>query len=217
MFKRYFYTLLGVVALLGIYGLALLPILAVKANLETRNYGIALIVWGMLAGIFFFPALAGIIRKVWFFRGRGEPVVLDLLHSLLMKVNDIDAPVTVSKRGKKLVCTWRYTEPHWSERLEKTGRKRLYELWLRFDNSTKTVLLTDRYRSVNWVLSPVSIKTGWLSYSKPLLSVRTGDEWGVENYEDTNPEEYTFSPNEMKSPIMNTILKNGWNVRFSLF
>lgn len=217
MFKRYLFTFLGIAVLLGIYGITLLPILAVRVNLETRNYAIALIIWGVLAGIFFFPALAVIVKKVWFFRGRGEPVVLDLLRSLLMKVNDVDAPVTVGKRGKKLVCTWRCTEPRWAERLEKKGIKRLYELWLRFDNSTKTVTLTDRYRSVSWVLSPVSVKTGWLSYSKPLFSVRTGDEWGVENYEDTGPDQYAFSPHEIKGPMMNTILKNGWNVRFSLF
>lgn len=217
MLKRYLYTLLGIAALSGIYGMTLLPILAVRASLETGNYGIALIVWGVLAGIFLFPALAVIVGKVWFFRGRGEPVVLDLLLSLLMKVNDIDAPVSVIKRGKKLVCTWRYTEPHWCERLEQKGMKRLYELWLRFDNSTKTVTLTDRYRSVNWVLSPVTVKTGWMSYSKPLFGVRTGDEWGVENYADTGPDDYAFNPHEIKSPVMNTILKNGWNVRFSLF
>ena len=217
MFKRYIYTFLGIVALLGVYGLTLLPILAVRTNLETRHYGIALIIWGTLAGISFFPALAVILKNAWFFRGRGEPVVLDLLHSLLMKVNDLDAPVFGSRHGKKLVFTWRYTEPHWCERLEKSGMKRLYELWLRFDNSTKTVTLTDRYRSINWILSPVSVKTGWLSYSKPFFNIRTGNEWGMENYDDTNPDEYAFSPNEIKSPVMNTILKNGWNVRFSLF
>jgi hypothetical protein len=217
MFKRYFYTFLGILSLLGMYWLALLPILAVRTNLETRHYGLALIVWGVLAGVFFFPALAIILKKAWFFRGGGEPVVLDLLHSILMQVNDLDAPVTVGRQGKKLVCTWRYKEPHWCERLEKSGMNRLYELWLHFDNSTKTVTMSDRYRSINWDLSPVSVKTGWLSYSKPYFAIKKGREWGVENYEDTDPDGYTFSPNEIKSPVMNTILKNGWNVRFSLF
>jgi hypothetical protein len=217
MFKRYIYTFFGLFALLGMYWLALLPILAVRTNLETKHFGIALIVWGVLAGVFFFPALAIILKKTWFFRGRGEPVVLDLLHAILMKVNDLDAPVTVARQGKKLVCTWRHKEPHWCERLEKSGMRRLYELWLHFDNSTKTVTMSDRFRSINWDLSPVSVKTGWLSYSKPYFSVKTGDDWGVENYEDTDPDAYTFSPHEIKSPIMNTILKNGWNVRFSFF
>ncbi|HHO47372.1 MAG TPA: hypothetical protein ENN06_02780 [Desulfobacteraceae bacterium] len=217
MFKRYLYTFLGIVSLLGVYWLALLPVLAVRTGLEAKQYVIALIIWGVLAAVFLVPGLAAILKSVWFFRGSGEPVVLDLLHSVLMKVNDIDAPVTVRRQGKKLVCTWRCHEPHWCERLEKSGMRRLYELWLRFDNSTKTVIMTDRYRSINWDLSPVSVKTGWLSWSRPFFKVQTGDQWGMENYEDGVPEEYTFSPNEIKSPVMNTILKNGWNVRFSLF
>lgn len=86
-----------------------------------------------------------------------------------------------------------------------------------FEDKTKTVVMTDKYRSVDWTLSPIKLKTGWFALSKPYFRVSTGSEWGVENYVDSDPDDYSFSPNEIKSPFMNTILKNGWNVRFSLF
>jgi len=217
MIKRYFYLLAGILLLLGTYWLTLLPILAIRTNLETKYFGVALAIWGLLAALFFLPALAVIIKNVWFFKGKGEPVVLDLLQSILLGVNELEAPVTVRKHGKKLVVSWRCSEPQWCELIEKSGMHRLYELWLRFDNNTKTVSMTDRYRSVNWDLSPITVKTGRFSFSKPFFKIALGREWGVENYEDTPSQEYTYSQNEIKSPVLNSILRNGWNVRFTLF
>ncbi len=217
MFKRYVYTIFGIVLLCIIYALTLLPILAVRNTLANKEFIFALIMWGIGAGIFFIPALATIIKKAWFFPGRSEPVVQELLLSMIMGVNSLNVPVRVNKHRKKLVITWRYKDHAWCERMEKSGMKKLYELWLSFDNNTKTVNLTDKFRSVDWSLSPGRVKTGWLASSRPIFKVATGNEWGVENYEDTEPDDYTFGPEEIKGPIMNTILKNGWNVRFSLF
>lgn len=217
MLKRYLLTGLGFILLFFIYYLTLLPLLAIRANLEPSQFIIALVIWGILACIFMLPAAAMIIKKVWFFRGKGEPVVLKLLQSLLLDINKQDSPVLAKKQRKKNIITWRLDEQNWCERFEKAGMKRIYELWLDFDNSTKTVTMTDKYRSANWDLSPISVKTGWLVYSKPYFNIKTGRAWGVENYVDTLPDDYEYSPDEIKSPVMNTILKNGWNVRFSLF
>ena len=211
------YTFTGLVALFGMYSLALFPILVIRTNLERNHFILALVVWGVIAGLFFVPALAIILKKAWFFRGKGEPVVLDLLQFIILSVNEYEGPVHAKKQRKKIIVTWRYTDQKWCEGLEKNGKKRMYELWLTFDNNTKTVSMADKYRSVNWDLSPISIKTGWMALSKPFFKVEVGNEWGVENYEETIPDDYTYTPNEIKSPVMNSILKNGWNVRYTLF
>ena len=216
MFKRYLHTFLGLFFLLVLYGFTLLPVLAVRPSLETNSYVLALFVWTLLALILFLPALAVILKKAWFFRGQGEPVVLDLLQDLLLRVNEHDTPVSVRRQGRKIVVGWRFKEPHWGERMEKSDLTRLYELWLCFDNNTKTVTMTDRSRSVNWDLSPITVRTGWLTPARPYFKVVLGPEWGVENYEDTEPGDYTYDRGEIKAPILNTILKCGWNVRFSL-
>ncbi len=217
MFKRYFYTVLGILSLLGIYYLSLFPILVIRTKLESNHFILAIAVWGFIAAVFFIPAIAIILKKAWFFKGKGEPIVLDLLQTIILSVNKTESPVEVKKHRKKLIVTWKYTDQVWCERLEKSGMKRMYELWLTFDNNTKTVSMSDRYRSANWELSPIAIKTGWLAATKPFFKVETGKEWGVENYEDTLPDDYSYTPNEIKSPVMNSILKNGWNVRFTLF
>lgn len=197
-------------------GLSLLPIFAVRMSLDSSQYGLALLVWSLLALLLLPPALAMVVKRAWFFPGQGEPVMLELLQEILLGVNELDCPVSVRRQGRRMVVAWRYREPHWGERMEKGGMRRLYELWLKFDNNTKTVILTDRTRSVNWDLSPITVRTGWLTPSLPLLRVELGPDWGVENYEDTDPAEYTYARGEIKSPILNTILKNGWNARLSL-
>lgn len=217
MFMRSIKTLLGVIIYILFFSLALIPILIIRPHIENIHYTIAATTWAVGTALFFIPALAIIIRKVWVFQGKREPVPLGHIEEVLLETNTFDAPVSVKRSGRKLVATWRHQDQDWCELLEKTKMKRLYELWMDFDNHTKTVVMTDKYRSADWKLSPIKVKTGWFAYSKPYFNVATGKEWGVENYTDSSPDDYSFSPKEIKSPFLNTILKNGWNVRFSLF
>lgn len=214
---RYIKTFSGFIFYLLLSFLALLPVLVIRTNIESIHYTIAVTIWGIVVCLFFLPALAIIIKKVWFFEGKNEPVALDKLKKILLEINDFDAPVSVRNQKKNIIFTWRHQEQSWCELLEKAKLKKLYELWINFDNSTKTVTMSDKYRSVDWSLSPIKLETGWFSYSKPYFRIVTGNAWGVENYADSDPNDYSFSPNEIKSPVLNTIIKNGWNVRFSLF
>ncbi len=214
---RYIKTFAGVLLYLFFCVLALLPVLAIRTTIESSSYAIAVVIWATVSFLFLFPALAVIIKKSWLYKGKGEPVTIERLRGILLEINDFNAPVSVREHRKKLVITWRYEDQDWCELLEKTEAKQLYELWLGFDGSTRTVTMSDRYRSVNWSLSPIQVKTGIFAFSRPYFDVSTGIVWGVENYVDSRPEDYTFSPTEIKSPILNTIIRNGWNVRFSLF
>jgi hypothetical protein len=214
---RYIKTFSGIILYILFTFIALLPVLVIRVNIESVHYTIALIIWAISAGIFFLPALAIIIKKVWFFKGTGEPVALDKLKKKLLEINVFDAPVSVQNHKKSIIFTWRHQEQSWCELLEEIKPKRMYELWINFDNSTKTVTMSDKYRSIDWTLSPIKLETGWFAYSKPYFNITIGKAWGIENYKDSNPNDYKFSQNEIKSPVLNTIIKNGWNVRFSLF
>lgn len=217
MFMRNLKTFFGVIIYILFFSLALVPILAIRANIESIHYSIAVSIWAFGTALFFFPALSIIIKRVWLFETNSEPVPEDRLKGILLEVNDYGCPIQVRKSKSKLVASWNYHEQSWCELLEKTGKKRMYELWLDFDNASKTVFMTDKYRSTDWKLSPIKVTTGWFAYSKPYFKVATGEEWGVDNYVDSSPEDYNFAPKEIKSPFLNTILKNGWSVRFSLF
>ncbi len=213
---RYIKTFFGILLYLLFSCLALLPVLAIRINIDSAHYAIAVTVWAVVMSLFFLPALAIIIKKVWFFEARGEAIDLERLENILFDINEFNAPVSVQKQRRKIIVTWRHQDQAWCELLEKNKTKKLYELWISFDNSTRTATMTDKYRTVDWSLSPIKLKTGWLALSKPYFRVETGLAWGVENYVDAKPEDYNFSPDEIKSPVLNTIVKNGWNVRFSL-
>lgn len=217
MLTRSMKMFFGVILYLLFFSLALVPLLVIRPHIESVHYTVATTIWALGTALFFFPALAIIIKKAWLFKGKGEPAAVAKLHMLLLETNEFNAPVTVNKIKNKLVATWKHQDQSWCELLEKKKMKKLYELWMDFDNNTKTVIMSDKYRSADWKLSPIKLETGWFALSKPYFNVKTGSEWGVENYTDTSPDDYSFTPNEIKSPFLNTILKNGWNVRFSLF
>ena len=214
---RYIKTFSGVILYMLLSFIALVPVLVSRLNIENIHYTIAVTIWGVGVCLFFFPALAIIIKKAWYFEGKKEPIALDQLKQILLEINTFNAPVSVQNLKKNIMITWRHHDQIWCELLEEAKLKKMYELWLHFDNSTKTVTMSDKYRSIDWTLSPIKLETGWFAYSKPYFKVATGKAWGVENYKDSDSNDYNFSPNEIKSPVLNTIIKNGWNIRFNLF
>jgi len=217
MLKRYIQTGFFLFLLALLYGLGLLPVLLVRASLQTGQYLLALLSWAALVGLSL-PFLLGIIiRRVWFFPGRGEPVLQDLLREKILAINDMEAPVRVKEKRHRLIVCWRHDDPAWCERMDRAGMKKTFELHLELDNATKTVTMTDRARKVDFDLCPVKVKTGFLALPRPCFRVATGPDWSVEAYRDRRDSEYRFQPWEIKSPVMGTILAGGWNVRFSLF
>ena len=111
---RYIKTFSGVIFYILFTFIALLPVLVIRTNIESVHYTVAVIIWAISAGIFFLPALAIIIKKVWFFKGTGEPVALDKLKKKLLEINAFDAPVSVQNQKKSIIFSWRHQEQLWS-------------------------------------------------------------------------------------------------------
>ncbi len=202
--------------LLG-YGLSLLPLLLVRPHLQFQIFLSAFLIWLLLFVVSLPFILRVIIRKAWFFRGTGEPVTREQLESTLMEINDFNAPVFVRKKRGKLLFSWRCSDPQWGERMALQGIKKNYELRLILDQTTKTVSMLDRVRSVDFTLCPVKIKFGLFANTKFFCGVKTGTEWSVQNFKNSSADSYQFKPQEIKSPVFNTIRANGWNIRFDLF
>ena len=64
---------------------------------------------------------------------------------------------------------------------------------------------------------PIKVKSGFIATPRFYCGVQTGQEWGLKNFKNATDDQYQFKPQELKSPIFNTIIANGWNVRFDLF
>ena len=171
--------------------------------------------WLALACLSLPVVLQVLLRRVWFFVGSGVAVEEGELRGRLLAVNNLDAPVRVVERRRKLVVGWRHDEVQWCELLSRRGLSSLYELHLRFEPRTRTVTLMDRRRPVQFLFCPEGVRTGRPRVVLPLL--RPGRFGTVDQYAATEPFQYDFLPREIKAPVLGTILQSGWNVRFSLF
>ncbi len=217
MIKRYFLTITAFFLLMLGYAVTLTPLVIIGTGMEQQTHLLAFGIWGLLVLGSLVPALSMIIRKVWFFRGHGEPVALEILKEKLLAVNNAEGPIQVQEKKKKFVVTWNYSSPQWCELMNRGGMDALYELHLIFDNATKTVVVADKVRALRFIDCPEKVKTGFIGKPKLFLKVGLGEQWSVDNYIDTEPQDYSFQPGEIKSPVLGSILKSGWNTRFIFF
>ena len=217
MFKRSVQTLGLFLLLFAGYGLTLLPLLLIRPHVQTQPFMGAMAIWSLLVVLSLPFLLRTIISRVWFFKGHGEPVIKELLESMLMGINDFNAPVIVHKKRGRLIIGWRCDDPKWCERMAFENLQKTYELTLKLDHTTRTVTMKDRVRNVNLDLCPIKVTTGFFSFPKFYCRVHTGSQWGLKNFKNTAADQYRFKAQELKSPVFNAIINNGWNVRFTLF
>jgi len=51
-----------------------------------------------------------------------------------------------------------------------------------------------------------------------MFQIEVGKSWGItENFGLGKIYDYKFSPSEIKNPVMNEILKSGWDVVFAIY
>lgn len=217
MLKRSILTFFATLALLAGLLLSGVPLLVLRTQLDEPTMLMFFCLWltsAMVAGL----AIANLLlKKIWFFRGRGEPVSLDQLRQRLLTVNALTCPVTAQIKKRAIVFTWRYREKQWCELFNRLGISRLYELHCHLDADTRTVLLVDRLRTVDFLICPDRVKTGRPRLPLPLLTTPSKRLAAIEQYATMAEHEYIFHPREIKAPIVGTILASGWHARFSLW
>jgi len=216
MLKRYLLTSLALLLLLTAALASGLPLLLLRAQLDEPTLLMAFCLWLALVLLGLLPASNILLKKIWFFRGTGNPVSLEQLRARLLTINAMDCPVTAIAKRRKIVLTWRSRETRWCEVFSRLGLTRLYELHCRFDADTRTVFLIDRLRSADFLICPDRVKTGRARIPLPLLRARSKRLAAIEQYATLAEHDYVFHPREIKSPVLGTILASGWHVRFSL-
>jgi hypothetical protein len=217
MLKRFLLTCLCLIILPLAVLLSGLPLYLLRSELDGSTLLMAACLWGAIILLVLIPVGNEALRRIWVYRGSGDPVSLDQIRQRLLTVNAMDCPVTALTKRKKIVLTWRYRETRWCELFSRLGINRLYELHCRFDADTRTVYLMDRQRTADFIICPDRVKTGRLRIPLPLLRLRAKRLIAIEQYAIQAEHEYNFHPREIKSPVLGTILASGWHVRLSLF
>lgn len=218
MFKRFLMAFGLVVAYLAAWAP---PFLVWVLVWRDRNE--AVLVIGILAATAillagFIPYLNFVARRVFYFAGQGEPASEDTLRGIIMGINRLDVPVRVEQRRNKLIITWKYADAKWWELMSKAGLKQVYELHLKFNNARKEVTAIDILKSVSWRAGPTQVSIRAKGFRGLSVGYELGAQWGIkETYELGTIYKYRFSPGEIKNPVVNSILRNGWAVRFGIW
>jgi len=217
MLKRF----LTVFGLMLLYMLVLAGILLLVILLAGENDTLILItvlVMMVLAVAIMVPYLDWAAKKVFCFKGEGEPISEAELRAQIQAINQFDAPVTVEERKDKLVATWKYVDARWWELLARAGLTKVYELHIKFDGAQHLVTLIDVTKTVSWRAGPTEVRLRGGFFRGIILAYEIGKQWGIkENWELGQVYDYKFVPQEIKMPIMNSILRSGWDVRFGIW
>ena len=164
------------------------------------------------------PFMQWISKLVFHFRGEGSSVSEDTLQAQILGINNLEAPVMIQEKDDRLIATWNYVDARWWEVLAKAGLRQVYELHMKFDKEKKTVTMIDINKSVSWRAGPGKVRLRGGFFRGISSTYEIGKQWGIkENFELGKIYDYKFSSSEIKYPIMNTILRNGWDVRFGLW
>jgi hypothetical protein len=175
--------------------------------------------------VLFVPYLDQVAKRVFSFKAEGVPLSAAALRDLILSVNNFtDAPVMVEEREHalthkhSLVVTWKYVDARWWELLAKAGLTQLYELHVKLNEEHRVVTLVDVHKSVAWRAGPTQVRLGG-GFSRGLIfAYEIGQQWGIkENWGLGQVFDYKFVPSEVKLPVMNSVIRSGWDVRFGIW
>ena len=183
---------------------------------EVALIGVAV---ALLLVVGFFPWMMWVIRKVFTFRSTATPVSEQQLQATLLTINNHDNPFTVLQHGPhKLVLTLRYADAAWWQIFARAGLSRVYELHMKFIPARQLVRVIDIQKNVDWRAGPQQVKLS-ASFSRGILfSQERAVQWGITDFGRLGEQyKYRFSSEEIKGPVMKTILEHGWTVQFAVW
>jgi hypothetical protein len=217
MAKRFLLALGLILLYMVVLALILFVAITLAADDETA---LLIIILAALVVSFggFVPYLNWAIKRSFTFRGEGQPVSLEELRDQIHAINEFDAPVMVEERKGKLVATWKYVDARWLELFAKAGLTKSYELQMKFNEGRHVVTMVDRTKEASWRagLGGASFSGG--TSQGVVMAFEVGKQWGIkENFAPGKVYDYTFVPSEIKLPILNSILRSGWDVQYGMW
>ena len=219
MFKRFALSFLMILLYMALYAVVLLLYIEfVMGGLSGEvQIAVSAVVFGG-AFFFFFPWFFWSTHVVWFFKSENSPVSLEQLKADILAIRELDIPVTAEETDGRISVTWKYLDAKWWEFFAKAGAQQSYELLIKFNEAKKEVRLIDITRSMTWRTGLTDLHFGFSFFRGIVMQYEIGKQWGIkENFTVGKIYDYSFNPSVIKTPVMNTILKDGWNVRFAMF
>lgn len=215
---KFILSFLGILLYMGLY--ALLGIVAVFPFEGDDIFVILISIWAPGAFIFYFPWFFWMTKKIWFFKA--DPVTPwppEKIREEILSINTYDCPVTVKEKNPNhFIITWKYVDATWWEVFRKAGMRSNYRLHVKLDPARHEARLIDVETGMNWNAGLTGFHQRFTFFRGIMMKVSIGKAWGIrENFSLGKLYDYHFNSSEVKSPVFNTLLRAGWNVRFALF
>ncbi|MBD3360262.1 hypothetical protein GF366_00500 [Candidatus Peregrinibacteria bacterium] len=215
-----FLAVFGLILLfMGIWGGILAALIIIGGFQNSTALAIIIPASLILIILSFLPYLNLIMKSIFRFKGKKEKAIpLSKLKQKIKKINNLDLPVMIFEEKNRLIVTWKYVEAKWWILFAKKGLKSVYELHIKFKEKSKKATLIDVIKSVEWETGPENVKLHGGFFRGIISQIKIGKAWGIkENFKPGKIYDYKFVPAEIKTPILNEILKSGWDVRFALW
>ncbi len=215
---KFILSFLGILLYMGLY--ALLGIVAIFPFEGDDIFVILISIWAPGAFIFYFPWFFWMLKKIWFFKA--DPVTPwppEKIREEILSINTYDGPVTVKEKSPThFIITWKYVDATWWEVFKKAGMTKNYRLHVKLNPSRHEARLIDVETGMNWSAGLTGFHQRFTFFRGIMMKVSVGKAWGIrENFSLGKLYDYHFDPSEIKSPVFNTLLRAGWDVRFAIF
>jgi hypothetical protein len=172
----------------------------------------------ILMFITFLPFLNFTAKRSFYFKGQGTPASYADLKKAILSTNDCNVPVMVIEKKGQLIVTWKYVDAKWWETIAKAGLTKAYQLHIKLDEYKKEATLIDVEKNVLWGAGPTQVRLSGGYFRGIAVGIEVGDQWGIkENFHLGKIYDYKFQPSEIRTPVLNTILKRGWDVRLGMW
>lgn len=168
--------------------------------------------------ITFIPFLNMAMKFGFTFKSNLAALPIEEVKKRILKINQLDIPIMVKKEQNKMVITWKYVDARWWEIFSHAGLQSVYELHLKFKPQSNKVILIDVTKSVDWHAGPTEVELRANFFRGIVSEISIGKAYGIkENFELGKIYDFKFNPAEVKTPVLNELLKSGWDVQFSMW
>lgn len=177
---------------------------------------IVIAIAGFVIGLL--PFMQWVSGRVFSYPSDAPPITETELREKILAINETDSPYLVEERRQKLVVTWNYVDAEWWNILSKSGMSKIYELHIKFDEENHTATFIDVHKSIQWRAGPTDVKIrGGFSRGIDLTYQReVGYGWNEEGQFE-RVVDYEFRNSDLKNPLVNLFVENGWRVKFGLW
>jgi len=146
-----------------------------------------------------------------------NPSTVEELTARLKALNRTTAPYRIvdgQAEGADLIAEWRIVDAQWVEVFAKSGIKKVFRIYLKFDPGKHELRARDHEYSLEWSAGVPKLTLATSSFSGQMTSVEFGSAYAfTETLAPGQVYNYRFNTNEIKKPIQEAAAACGWKYK----